>query len=89
MPDLRGVERVRTFIVERRLDSKIQELDGSTRSSALAALALRSTVAEIAKSVVFCEDVTAVVVISGDRRVDVGKLNALTGKELRVASPET
>jgi prolyl-tRNA editing enzyme YbaK/EbsC (Cys-tRNA(Pro) deacylase) len=74
-----GVERVRGFVAERGLDVKIVELDGSTRSSALAAQALGCTVAEIAKSVVFSGEVTVVVVLSGDRRVDVGKLRGVGG----------
>lgn len=88
MQDISGVERVRSFVARKGIETVIQELDSSTRSSALAAQALGCTVAEIAKSVVFCGQITAVVVISGDRRVDLGKLNRVVGARLRIASPE-
>jgi prolyl-tRNA editing enzyme YbaK/EbsC (Cys-tRNA(Pro) deacylase) len=45
-------------------------------------------VPEIAKSVVFVGKSTAVVVLSGDRRVDVPKLSQLAGEGLRVAKPD-
>jgi prolyl-tRNA editing enzyme YbaK/EbsC (Cys-tRNA(Pro) deacylase) len=83
-----GVERVSSFVRSRGIDTSIRELDSSTRSSELAAQALGCTVSEIAKSVVFGGEGTAVVVISGDRRVDVGKLDSLLGVRLRVATPE-
>ena len=43
---------------------------------------------EIAKSVVFLGKSTAVVVLSGDMRVDVSKLSRLAGEGLRVGSPD-
>ncbi|HUI23323.1 MAG TPA: YbaK/EbsC family protein [Nitrososphaerales archaeon] len=52
----------------------LREFDESTTSSALAARALGCTVGEIAKSVVFVGSKTAVVIISGDRRVGSTKL---------------
>ncbi|MDA4114837.1 MAG: YbaK/EbsC family protein [Thaumarchaeota archaeon] len=88
MPDIGGIERVKRFVAQKGLDTAIQELDSTTRSSALAAQALGCSVAEIAKSVVFCGEQTVVVVISGDRRVDAGKLSKLVGSPLVVASPD-
>ncbi len=88
MSEKSGVERVKSFLALKGLDCRIQELDKSTKSSALAALARGGTVAEIAKSVIFCGEMTAVLVIFGDMRVDPGRLNALTGRELRMASPD-
>jgi prolyl-tRNA editing enzyme YbaK/EbsC (Cys-tRNA(Pro) deacylase) len=88
LPESGGIERVKLFVAQRGLDTVIQELDSSTRSSALAAQALGCSVAEIAKSVVFCGERTVVVVISGDRRVDAGRLSMLVGAQLKVASPE-
>jgi prolyl-tRNA editing enzyme YbaK/EbsC (Cys-tRNA(Pro) deacylase) len=88
LSDLGGIERVKRFVAQKGLDTAIQELDSSTRSSALAAHALGCSVAEIAKSVVFCGEQTVVVVISGDRRVDAGKLGKLVGSSLRVATSD-
>lgn len=66
----------------------IREFDASTKNSALAAKALGCTVAEIAKSVVFRAAGAVVVVISGDKRVDTGKLSELTGGDVSVATPD-
>jgi len=67
---------------------RTREFDESTRNSAPAAKALGCTVAEIAKSVVFAGDRTAVVIISGDRRVDITKLVEVMGVELHIARPD-
>jgi prolyl-tRNA editing enzyme YbaK/EbsC (Cys-tRNA(Pro) deacylase) len=45
-------------------------------------------VPEIAKSVVFVGKSTAVVVLSGDRRVDAVKLSRQAGEEVHVAKPD-
>lgn len=66
----------------------LREFDESTTSSALAARALGCTVGEIAKSVVFVGSKTAVVIISGDRRVGSTKLLKVMGTELRIARPD-
>lgn len=80
-------ERVLDFLSGSGVSYEQREFDASTKSSALAARALGCTVAEIAKSVVLVGAKTAVVVISGDKRVDVGKVGALLGEPLRVAAP--
>jgi prolyl-tRNA editing enzyme YbaK/EbsC (Cys-tRNA(Pro) deacylase) len=67
---------------------EIREFDESTKNSELAARVLGCTVPEIAKSVVFVGRTTAVVVISGDRRVDAARLSKLAGEDLRVAKPD-
>ncbi|MDG6909536.1 MAG: YbaK/EbsC family protein [Nitrososphaerota archaeon] len=66
---------------------EIREFDESTKNSALAARALGCSVPEIAKSVVFVGDRTAVVVTSGDRRVSVPKLSRMVG-DARIARPD-
>jgi prolyl-tRNA editing enzyme YbaK/EbsC (Cys-tRNA(Pro) deacylase) len=66
---------------------ELREFDESTKNSALAAQALGCSVAEIAKSVVFVGERTAVVIISGDKRVDGAKLLKVIGAELRIAKP--
>ncbi len=70
------------------MEAKIREFDESTKSSALAAEALGCTVGEIAKSVVFVGARTAVVIISGDKRVSLTKLGAALGDEVRIATAE-
>ena len=85
---MRSRERVGAFLAAKGLTVDVREFGESTRNSALAAEALGCTVAEIAKSVVFVGPRVVVVVISGDRRVDVGKLETMEGGKVRVATPE-
>lgn len=80
-------ERVAEFLSKSGARYEMKEFDESTRSSALAAQALGCTVAEIAKSVVFVGARTAVVIASGDKRVNVGRLSQVVG-EARMASPD-
>ncbi len=80
-------ERVADYLAKSGLKVELREFGDSTRSSALAAQALGCSVAEIAKSVVFVGSGTAVVIISGDRRVDPVKLARETGEEMRIATP--
>jgi prolyl-tRNA editing enzyme YbaK/EbsC (Cys-tRNA(Pro) deacylase) len=82
----KGIERVREFFASKGLSVRVVELEESTKSSQLAAEALGCSVPEIAKSVVFTGPVTAVVVTSGDRRVDVEKLSCVVGEGMRIAS---
>jgi prolyl-tRNA editing enzyme YbaK/EbsC (Cys-tRNA(Pro) deacylase) len=81
-------ERVAAYLSSSGIPIEIREFGESTKNSELAALALGCSVAEIAKSVVFVGRSTAVVIISGDRKVDLGKLSKLTGEEVRMAKPE-
>lgn len=67
---------------------EMREFGESTKNSALAAEALGCTVAEIAKSVVFVGRGTAVVIISGDKKVDASKLAREAGEEMRIATAE-
>jgi len=80
-------ERVAEYLSKAGLKVEMREFDESTRNSALAARALGCTVAEIAKSVVFVGAGTAVVVISGDKKVDGTKLSREAGEEMRLATP--
>lgn len=81
-------ERVAEYLSRSGVRYELREFDESTKSSALAAQALGCTVAEIAKSVVFVGEKTAVVIISGDRRVDATGLASVMGSPLRMANPE-
>ena len=80
-------ERVAEFLAGSGSRFEIREFDESTRNSVLAARALGCTVAEIAKSIVFVGESTAVVVASGDRRVSLPKLSKVFG-EARIATPD-
>ena len=83
-----SVDRVKHHLQTLGLEFDFREFDSSTKNSALAARALGCTVAEIAKSVVFVADGAVVVVLSGDKRVDVGRLSALIGRTASVAKPD-
>ena len=81
-------ERVSEYLSKSGVRCELREFDKSTKNSVLAAQALGCSVAEIAKSVVFVGEKTAVVIISGDKRVDGTKLSKVTGAELRVAKAD-
>ena len=82
-------ERVSDVLSKSGAKYELREFGDSTKNSALAAEALGCTVAEIAKSVVFVsEKAAAVVIISGDRRVDAAKLARVAGTAMRVAKPD-
>ena len=81
-------ERVSEYLWKSGAKYELREFDKSTKNSVLAAQALGCSVAEIAKSVVFVGEKTAVVIISGDKRVDGAKLAQIIGGELRVAKAD-
>jgi len=83
-----GAERVEAFLKSQGLKVELREFDTSTKSSSLAAQALGCGVGEIAKSVVFQGETPIVVVISGDRRVDLQKLAHVVGSRVEMATPE-
>jgi prolyl-tRNA editing enzyme YbaK/EbsC (Cys-tRNA(Pro) deacylase) len=80
--------RVAEYLSKSGVIFEMRDFGESTKNSALAASALGCTVAEIAKSVVFVGERTAVVIISGDRRIDPEKLAGVIGGTLRIAKPE-
>jgi prolyl-tRNA editing enzyme YbaK/EbsC (Cys-tRNA(Pro) deacylase) len=81
-------ERVSDYLSKTGAKYELRDFGESTKNSALAAQALGCTVAQIAKSVVFVGESTVVVIISGDKRVDGGKLSKAVGADLRVAKPD-
>ncbi len=86
----RGYERVHRFLADHGIEARSVTLDESTRTSKMAADALGCTVPEIAKSIVFTDGEKAiVVVISGDRRVDPGKLGSAVGATVKVGDADT
>ena len=84
-----STDRVATFLRSLGVKFELREFDVSTKNSALAAEALGCSIGEIAKSVVFEGGETIVVVLSGDRRVDPGKLSSLVGSQVNLATPDS
>jgi prolyl-tRNA editing enzyme YbaK/EbsC (Cys-tRNA(Pro) deacylase) len=85
----KGKARVAGFLTERGIEARVVTLDDSTKTSQMAADALGCTVAEIAKSIVFAHgDSPLVVVISGDKRVDIRKLSATVGGRVSKADAD-
>lgn len=79
-------KRVEEFLKKKGITPEVLHFKGSTRNSILAAEALGCTVSEIAKSIVFKGRGVVVVVIAGDKRVDLAKLTAHVKSEVRVAT---
>jgi prolyl-tRNA editing enzyme YbaK/EbsC (Cys-tRNA(Pro) deacylase) len=81
-------ERVAAYLASSGVPFEMREFGESTKNSELAAQALGCTVAEIAKSVVFVNKATVVVILSGDKRVDVARVSRVLGEEVRIAKPD-
>lgn len=84
---MQGLDRVRTYMNEKGIDSKIVVLDSSTKTSKLAAKALGCTVAQIAKTIVFKGSKPTLVVISGDKKVDLKRLSSVLNENVELADP--
>lgn len=88
------LERVKKFFATLPFPLEVILLDESTSTSTLAAQALGVEVGQIAKTLVFTEKNQeetgnhALVVTSGDVRVDIKKLRELTGFKPRFATGE-
>lgn len=86
------VSRVRKALGEAGLDPElVRELPADTSTAEAAALAAGAPVGSIVKSLVFLADgVPLLVLVAGDRRVDVKRLRATLGlskSRLRIAQP--
>jgi prolyl-tRNA editing enzyme YbaK/EbsC (Cys-tRNA(Pro) deacylase) len=79
---------VREFVESKSLNVRLVEFQESTKSSALAVAVLGCSIGEIAKSVVFAGRSLTVVVISGDKRVNVEKLSRLITEKLSIATTD-
>ncbi len=84
----RGSKRLRQYVEERGIETEVVTLDSSTKTSQMAADSLGCKVAQIAKSIVFTGDSPVVVVISGDKRVDTGKLSEHLGWKVKIADAD-
>ncbi|MEO7000462.1 MAG: YbaK/EbsC family protein [Ktedonobacterales bacterium] len=77
-----NAERVQAALAAQGITAQVVELADSTRTAAEAAAAIGTTVAQIAKSLVFLAgDEPTLVIASGVNRVDTGKLAAHLGIE--------
>ena len=86
---MKGPDRVRAALEAVALDCEVFTLPGSTRTAAEAAAAVGCTVGEIAKSLVFRAGERAVVaIVSGDHRLDTGKLGAALGQKVSRADAD-
>jgi prolyl-tRNA editing enzyme YbaK/EbsC (Cys-tRNA(Pro) deacylase) len=84
-----NAQRVQSILTSLGSRSEVQELAASTRTAVEAASALRTTVAQIAKSLVFLAGEEAVLVIaSGANRVSQEKLAVLLGNPIRRADAD-
>jgi len=85
-----AVEKVQAAITEHGLDRRVIELPVHARTSEQAADALRVTVGQIVKSLVFtADDRPVLVAASGANRVDERRLGELAGGKIRRADPAT
>lgn len=84
-----NIERVRERLREQGIETQPVEFAESTRTSADAAAAIGTTVAQIAKSLVFMANGQPVLVIaSGANRVDTKKLGALLNARITRADAD-
>ena len=83
MARMKGPDRVGAALESAGLDCTIRTLPASTRTAVEAAAAVGCSVAEIAKTLVFrAGDRAVVAIMSGDNRLDPGKLAAALGEQV-------
>lgn len=83
MARMKGPDRVRAALEAAGLECRIHTLPDSTRTAVEAAAAVGCAVAEIAKTLVFrAGDRAVIAIMSGDNRLDTGKLAAALGEEV-------
>ncbi len=85
-----SVERVQEYLIRHGVDSRVVELDKSTRTAPMAAEAIGTELGSIVKSLIFIADGEVVLaLVAGDRRADLLKLAQELGvSEVRIASAE-
>jgi len=88
--DKQRVKKTQKIIEENGLDAKIiwHDVRGATSADATASLGVHMS--DIAKSILFIakDNSPHMVIILGDRRVDVKKLKLIVGQKLRIAKAE-
>ena len=84
-----NVERVQAALAAQGVEAQVVELADSTRTAVEAAAAVGTTVAQIAKSLLFLADGAPILVIaSGVNRVDTRKVGAAVGAKLTQANAD-
>ena len=84
-----SIERVRTYLAERGLDSRIMEFSVSSATVALAAQALGCEKAHIAKTLSFADgDGCLLIVAAGDARIDNRRFRERFGFKARMLTHE-
>ncbi len=77
--------KVQDFIIKKGFELKVKELPASTRTAKDAANALGCEVAQIAKSLIFLDEVDnnpVLIIASGVNRVSLEKIEVASGKKL-------
>ncbi|WJW68852.1 YbaK/EbsC family protein [Candidatus Chlorohelix allophototropha] len=88
-----AAQKVQQIIDELGLNSQIVEFSESTRTSAEAAAAIGTSVAQICKSILFAAGdkenaIPVMVIASGANRIDTHKVQTHIGQKLHKATPE-
>lgn len=85
-----AARRVEEALAALGFSRSLIELGVSARTAQEAATAVGARLGQIAKSLVFTADGSPIlVIVSGENRVDEGRLGALVGGKVRRADPET
>src|SRR5579862_1764097 len=84
-----NAERIQELLTELGSVARVRELSASTRTSVEAAQAIGTTVAQIAKSLLFIAgDEPILIIASGTNRVSIEKIGRQTGRHLRRATAD-
>lgn len=84
-----SIEKVRNYLKQFNKDNDIQEMDESTATVELAAIALGTEEARIAKSLSFYNgDGAMVIVVAGDAKIDNRKFKNYFGFKAKMLSPD-
>ena len=84
-----SIERVRAYFSSYGIEDRIQELDHSSATVALAAEALGTEPCRIAKTLSFLVDGSPILIVAaGDARVNNAKYKAFFGAKAKMLTPE-
>ncbi len=84
-----SIERVRPYLAERGMESRIKEFDVSSATVELAAQALGCEGKRIAKTLSFSVNSSAILIVAaGDAKVDNAKYKAKFGTKAKMLTPD-
>lgn len=85
-----SIQRVQDYLTKHGVDSRVVELDKSTRTAPMAAEAIGTELGSIVKSLIFIADGSVVLaLVAGDRRASLDKLQEVLGSTgVRIATAE-